>query len=141
MKYFTIRELCYSQTAEREGLVNRPSDYIMVNLERLTDNVLDPLREIWGKPILINSGYRCPRLNKLVGGVSSSKHIFGLAADIRAANKPDNIKLWNILSNPIYHDRLLFDKAIWEYGRDYPRWIHVDIQIVGKPLHRLIYNK
>lgn len=83
--YFTIEELCYSYTAEQKGIDNTPPDYIKDNLEDLI-NFLNPLREKWGSPIIINSGYRCPELNKLVGGVPTSAHLEGNAVDMHPQN-------------------------------------------------------
>ena len=60
MKYFTIEELCHSDTANARGIDNTPTEEVKANLEALIDNVLDPLREAYGKPIYLNSGYRCP---------------------------------------------------------------------------------
>ena len=68
MKYFTIAELCKSDTADRKGIDNRCKKEHVANLMALVDNVLDPLREAYGKPITINSGFRSPALNKAVGG-------------------------------------------------------------------------
>ena len=66
MKYFTIEELTRSATATTRGIDNTPTPEIKANLERLVDKVLDGLREIYGKPITVNSGYRCPELTKLL---------------------------------------------------------------------------
>ena len=69
-KYFSIEELCKSDTATEKGIDNTPSSEVVEKLNMLIDNVLDPLREAYGKPIYVNSGYRCPALNKAVGGVT-----------------------------------------------------------------------
>lgn len=83
MKWFTVKELCESVTARKLKIDNTPTPGIEQNLERLVANVLDPLREAWGGPIDVTSGYRCPVLNKAVGGVRNSQHLTGQAADIR----------------------------------------------------------
>ena len=77
MKYFSIDELTKSATAKRLNINNTPDINVTHNLEALVDNILDPLREAWGQPIIVTSGYRCTRLNKTVGGVSNSQHIKG----------------------------------------------------------------
>lgn len=82
MKYFTIEELCKSTTANRLKIDNRCDSGVAVSLAALVENVLDPLREWYGKPISVNSGYRCPALNKAVGGSATSQHMSGQAADI-----------------------------------------------------------
>lgn len=117
MKYFTIKELCKSNTAESKNIDNTPSDNIVTNLTRLVDNVLDPLREWYNKPIYINSGYRCKKLNKAVGGVSNSYHLKGMAADIDMGNKDDNQPLFDYIK-----DNLSFTELGWEGNG---RWIHV----------------
>lgn len=72
-KYFTIAELCNSDTADRRGIINRlPKEYLP-HVQELINHVLDPLREWYGKPIYVNSGYRCPELNKVVGGLFKDK--------------------------------------------------------------------
>ena len=84
--YFKIEELTYSATAQARHIENVPSAEAVRNLELLTENVLDPIREAWGGPIIVNSGYRCPELNKAVGGAQYSYHMKGMAADIRPKN-------------------------------------------------------
>ncbi len=97
MKYFTIEELTRSTTARLRGIDNTPSQQVINNLIALVDNVLDPLREAWGKPIHVNSGYRCRALNKAVGGVPASQHMRGEAADITAGGKEANRELYSLL--------------------------------------------
>ena len=86
MKHFKIEEFTYSITAQHLGIDNTPSGEAVKNLERLVSRVLDPLREAWGSPIIVTSGYRCPELNARVGGVKTSYHLRGMAADIRPNN-------------------------------------------------------
>ena len=85
MKYFTFRELLRSEIAIKNDVANMPFLYgeyrAYKNLERLVDNLLDPIRERFATPVIITSGYRCERLNKLVNGVEDSQHREGKAAD------------------------------------------------------------
>ena len=111
MKYFTIEELTRSATATTRGLDNTPTPEIKANLERLVDKVLDPLREKYGKPITVNSGYRCPELNKAVGGSKTSDHMNGFSVDITASCKKENAILFQIIK-----DNFDFDQLIWEKG-------------------------
>lgn len=121
MKYFTIKELTKSSTAEAKGIDNTPTPEVERNLTALVENVLSPLREIYGKPITVNSGYRCPELNKAVGGSATSDHVKGFAADITCSNKKENAILFDIIKNTF-----IFDQLIWEKGNDqYPDWVHV----------------
>lgn len=85
-RYFTLRELCSSPTATEKCIDNFPTFEVVNNLERLTDLILDPLREAWGGPIRVTSGYRCEALNKAVGGSKTSVHRFGDAADLQPVN-------------------------------------------------------
>ena len=85
-RFFTLEEFTYSITAQHLGIDNTPSKEAVKNLERLVSRVLDPLREAWGSPIIVTSGYRCEELNKRVGGVKTSYHLRGMAADIRPKN-------------------------------------------------------
>lgn len=96
MKYFTFTELERSETATRHAIDNRMPEAAKKNAAALVDNVLDPLREAWGKPIYVNSGYRNARLNKLVGGVATSNHLTGKAADITTGNSVDNRRLYQL---------------------------------------------
>lgn len=81
MKHFTIQELCKSTVAEERLIDNTPSDVITEQLTALVDNILDPLRDAYGSPIFVSSGYRSVQLNMVVGGVNSSQHRLGQAAD------------------------------------------------------------
>ena len=118
MKYFTIKELCKSSTAIQKGINNTPNSEIVNNLKQLVDFILDPLRERYGKPITVNSGYRCPALNKAVNGSKTSQHVEGLAADITAGSPKEN----KILFELIQKLNLPFDQLIDEKNFS---WIHV----------------
>lgn len=118
MKYFTIAELCKSDTAVRKNIDNSPTSEIINNLKQLVRYVLDPLREKYGKPIRVNGAYRCPELNKAVGGSKTSQHMTGQAADITVGNPDANKKLFNL----IIEMNLPFDQLIDEKNF---RWIHV----------------
>jgi len=116
MNHFSIAELCKSATAEKLGIKNVPCASEIDNLTALVENVLDPLREKYGKKIDINSGYRCLKLNKAIGGVQSSQHVKGMAADLDAGSKAENAKLFELL-------RVMdFDQLINESNFS---WVHV----------------
>ena len=117
-KYFTISELCKSDTANARGIDNTPTDDVKENLEALIENVLDPLREAYGKPIYINSGYRCPELNKAVGGVRTSEHQSGRAADIDTHDYEENKKLFKLIQELNLPFRQLIDESNLS-------WVHV----------------
>lgn len=118
MKYFTIKELCNSTIASQKGIDNTPNQDIINNLTLLIDRVLDPIREKWGKPIIINSGYRCDELNKAVGGAKTSQHRLGMAADITTGDKENNKKLFELIKSI----NIDFDQLIDESNFT---WIHI----------------
>ena len=120
MKFFTIQELINSDTAKKKGIKNIPSSEQEKNLIALVDNILDPLRLAYGKPIIITSGFRSNELNKAVGGSNTSQHSVGQAADIRTIEdtKSENKKLFDLI---IKLD-LPFDQLIDEHNFD---WVHV----------------
>lgn len=118
MRHFTIKELTQSATAQRLGIDNTPPSTAVKALRALVDNVLDPLREAWGGPIMVNSGYRCPELNKIVGGTPNSQHQRGEAADITVGSRSDNRRLLALIKRL----NLPVDQCIDEKGC---RWIHV----------------
>lgn len=96
MKYFTIHELTKSTTAKKLGINNTPSEEELHNIRTLIEVVLDPLRQAWGRPILVNSGYRCEALNKAVGGAKTSHHLKGMAADITTGTRYGNKQLFEL---------------------------------------------
>ena len=123
MKYFSIAELTASATASQRNIPNVPSDLSVRNLILLVDNILDPLREAYGKPIYVTSGYRSIALNKAVGGAASSQHMTGQAADITARSRKENFKLFLIIQKlKLPFDQLIFEKGSLKEG---PDWIHV----------------
>lgn len=120
MKYFTIQELTASQVAKRKGIDNTPTAQAKACLTALVANLLDPLRERWGSPLIVTSGYRCAKLNRAVGGAARSQHTKGQAADLRTMSdtRAANKRLFEF----IMWSGLPFDQLIDEY--DY-NWVHV----------------
>lgn len=120
MKYFTLKELTKSDSAKRSKINNTPTKQEEANLIALVENILDPLREAYGKPIIVTSGFRCERLNKLVNGSKTSQHRTGQAADIRTVEDTveENKKLFDLVQEL----NLPFDQLIDEYNYD---WVHV----------------
>ena len=123
MKHFTISEMLKSDTAIKQRLWNGAPKEAEENLRALVDEVLDPLREAYGKPIRVNSGYRCPKLNTLVGGTPNSQHMRGEAADIQpvVGNEADLPELARILIENGKFDQLIL----------YPTFIHVSYRKLG----------
>ena len=97
MKYFTLKEFSHSDTAVSLGIDNTIPEQCRANIETLVHCVLDPIREHWGLPIRVTSGYRCPELNDEVGGVEDSYHMDGCAADISAHDPERNVELMSLI--------------------------------------------
>ncbi len=126
MKYFTMDELTHSATAIRKGIDNTPDSKVKANLTALVANLLDPLREAYGKPIVVSSGYRCAKLNRAVGGVARSQHLSGQAADLQSAGKSrsEHKKLFDLARKL----NLPYDQLIDEH--DY-KWVHISFNPKG----------
>ncbi len=114
MRYFSINELSHSSTAKSRGIDNTPDAYAITNMTELVNKLLDPIREKWGRPITVNSGYRSPELNAAVGGVSTSQHLRGQAADINAGSRQSNEELFNLILELQKTNEITFDQLIDE---------------------------
>ncbi len=122
--HFTYTELIHSDVAERYGIVNVPEDvYVLGNLHLLAAG-LERCRKVLGKPMVITSGYRCPRLNKLVRGAGNSAHQFGLAADFYVPGKTGREVCLTLKD----HAEIKFDQLIQEGS-----WTHIAFPAEGKP--------
>ena len=132
MKHFTISEMLKSDTAVKHKLWNGAPQEAEENLRSLVEQVLDPLREAYGRPVHVNSGYRCPRLNRLVGGSPNSQHMRGEAADISpvVGNEADLPEL----------ARLLIDNGKFDQLIIYPTFIHVSWKRLGWNRKQLMEN-
>lgn len=143
MKYFSLAEMCRSDKARQYGIKNTPNQEQVDNLILLINNVLDPLREAYGKPINVSSGFRSVALNAKVGGVSNSQHLYGQAADIvvyvknangeNVVSKEENKKLF-ILAQEL---RLPFDQLIDEYNF---QWVHISFS-KSRCRRQIIYKR
>ena len=135
MKYFTIKELCSSHTAKKLGIDNTPSDEIKNNLTYLVESTLDPIREAFGAPIVVTSGYRSPELNKACGGSKTSHHTKGIAVDL---DTDDNAKLWDVIIN----SGLQWTQLINENPNEdnVPSWIHISVDTSNLKNETLIYK-
>lgn len=114
MKHFNVSEFFRSSAAADNGIDNEPSfdekAAIVRNINLLVDNVLDPVRDMVNAPIIITSGYRCPKVNKLVGGVNNSQHILGCAADfyIKGFTRSMMYEVFVNIYNTIDFDQLIY---------------------------------
>lgn len=123
-KNFTLAELTNSHTAKKFGIKNVPNDLELQNLRYLCENVLQPLRDHFGKPINITVGFRNKKLNKAVGGSATSFHQKGCAVDI----DNDNSEITNKEIFDFIRLNLPYTELIWEKGTNKnPAWVHVAI--------------
>ena len=121
MNYFTFEELIHSDTAQHQKINNIPEDWdVIESLSKLKD-LLNTIRAAYGKPITVNSGYRCPKLNQYVGGVANSQHLHGQAADITSQ---DNKQLWSVIIQLIDEHKIDVGQMIDE---SHLKWIHISI--------------
>jgi hypothetical protein len=118
----SLAEVTRSETAKRRGISNMPTAEHIENFKKLAINIFQPIREHFGKPIIISSGYRSAELNKAIGGSLSSQHSSGEAIDIDMDGTDiTNAQIFNYIK-----DNLNFDQMIWEFGTDAnPDWVHV----------------
>lgn len=123
LEFFTIEELCASETAKERGINNTPTSEVIYNLRNLIMFVLDPLRRKYGKPIHVNSGYRSPQLNKAVGGVKTSQHVKGQAVDITTYSRSGNKRLFDLIRQSGCFDELIDEQNL--------SWVHVSFNVNG----------
>ena len=124
MKFFSIAELTQSATAKRYDIDNTPSDEIKKNLTLFIEKVLDPIREDWGGPIIVSSGYRCPELNAKVGGAKTSGHQYGYCADLQVKGGMKKIReLANFIFKWMKDHNMKFDELLWEHSGGVT-WLH-----------------
>ena len=128
-KNLYLSEVIKSITAKRLGITNEPTVEHLVNLKELAENIFQPLRDYYGVPIYISSGYRSEALNKAIGGSKSSQHCKGQAIDIDrdGHSSPNNAEIFEYIKN-----NLDFDQLIWEFGSNTnPDWVHVSYNNYG----------
>jgi hypothetical protein len=136
-KHLSLAEVSRSETAKRRGINNTPSGEHLENFKMLAENVFEKIREHFGVPIHISSGYRSKELNKAIGGSATSQHCSGEAIDIDmdgSANGITNAQVFNFIK-----DNLQFDQLIWEFGSDTnPDWVHVSYESTGKQRNQIL---
>lgn len=118
-KYFTLGELCKSDKALELRIGNTPTDSdTIARINALMEECLDKVREMWGKPIGVNSGYRSPEVNRAVGGKPNSQHLRGEASDITTGTKENNRRLFDMIAK----SGIAFDQLIDENNY---KWLHI----------------
>lgn len=135
-KNLYLSEVTKSRTAKRLGISNKPTKEHLVNLQILAEKIFQPLRDYYGCPIYISSGYRSESLNKAIGGSKSSQHCKGQAIDIDrdGHSLPNNGQIFDYIKN-----NLEFDQLIWEFGSNTnPDWVHVSYNTNGSQRKQIL---
>lgn len=133
--YFTVAELFASDTAKKYGIDNTPNSIVISHLQQLI-NFLNPLREAWGSAIRVNSGYRCEKLNRFVGGSKTSSHLIGYGVDLIPVNgKMDAFKKFII----DYMKNKMFDQCIIEKSGK-TEWVHIGLYNLKGQQRKMIFN-
>lgn len=131
-KHFTLEELSHSDYADAHGIKNYPGQQAQQNLMMLCVLILEPLHMSLGQPIRINSGYRCKEVNIGVGGVATSHHLLGLAADIHFENETQLNAMVRALRNNKHLDLALIERS------KSSRWLHVQLPLTNsQPRHKI----
>jgi hypothetical protein len=137
-KNLSLSEVTRSETAKRRGISNMPTPEHIENFKKLAENVFQPIRDHFGVPIRISSGYRSKELNTAIGGSLSSQHCQGEAIDIDM----DGTSITNAQIFHFIKDNLNFDQMIWEFGTDKnPDWVHVSYESTGKQRKQILVAK
>ena len=140
MRYFTIEELCHSDTAIALGIDNKPNEEIKSHLVQLINELLDPLREAWGSAIKVTSGYRCARLNRALKGSSpTSAHLIGYAADLVPSNG-DITEFKKFTVKWLKENNIAFDQAICETNGKGVQWLHLGLFNLAMKQRKQILN-
>ena len=134
-KNLALAEVTRSETAKRKGISNMTTPEHLENFKKLAENVFQPIREHFGVPIHISSGYRSAALNKAVGGSASSQHCTGEAIDIDM----DGTSITNRQIFDFIKDNLTWDQLIFEFGtEENPDWVHVSYESTGKQRKQIL---
>ena len=134
-KNLSLAEVTRSETAKRKGISNMPTEAHIANFKLLAEKVFQPIREHFGVPIHISSGYRSTALNKAIGGAASSQHCSGEAIDIDM----DGTSITNKQIFDFIKDNLEFDQCIFEFGtEENPDWVHVSYESTGKQRKQIL---
>ena len=124
-QHFSLGELTKTKHVTPDG--NIPSRVVIENLRRLCENWLEELRRVWNEPIIINSGYRSPAVNKLAGGSNTSNHLTGCAVDIRCVGKEQMIRYAAILLDIADDTKQDFDELLLEQHGS-TCWLHFAVR-------------
>lgn len=118
-EHFTYAEMIRSNTASRRGIQNRPDRVQIERFVALLKNVMEPIRNHFGRPVIITSGFRCLELNRAIGSHDNSQHVRGEAIDFEVSD----VSLSDVYEWIITQSGLDYDQIIYEFGE--AGWIHV----------------
>jgi hypothetical protein len=145
-EHLSLAEVTKSDTAKRRGISNMPTEAHIANFKLLAENIFEPIRKHFEKPIFISSGYRSAELNKAIGGagktvngvyIPSSQHCSGEAIDIDMDGHAGGVT--NKMVFDFIKENLNFDQLIWEFGTDTnPDWVHVSYESTGKQRKQIL---
>lgn len=135
-KNFSLNELTYSSTANYHKVDNSLDRWELENLKKLCHDILQPIRDKYGKSIFINSGYRNPIVNRLVKGSTSSQHLKGEAADITVGSKEGNKKLFDLIVQMIEDGEIKVGQLLDE--KNYS-WLHISLPC--KKVNQILHLK
>ena len=130
-KHIALQEAIESQTALRLGIKNTPNEVELEAMKYVAENLFEPIREWYSKPIIVSSFYRCRELNKAVKGSLTSGHVLGNSIDISAGSKAENKKIFDFIKL----SGLDFDQVINEYNYT---WIHISLKKSGNRKQLLV---
>lgn len=122
--HFSLAEMTAS--GKHKNIPNTPSQPQIIALEALCDHVLEPVRQHFGKPVIVNSGFRSVELNKAVGGAASSQHLKGEAADIEIPGVR-NDDIWLFIEKNLAFDQLIAEQLSEFNGS--AGWVHVSFSL------------
>ena len=135
----SVTEFSASNTAKRKGIDNTPKGVHLEAAKELAENIFQPIREHFGKPIWLSSGYRSEALNKAIGGSKTSQHCKGEAMDIDMDGRggPTNTEIFHYI-----RENLPFDQLIWEFGtNEKPDWVHISYKKGGPQRGQILTAK
>ena len=138
--HLSLAEVTRSDSAKRKGISNQPTPEHIENFKKLAEKVFEPIRNHFGVPIHISSGYRSKALNEAIGGSLTSQHCSGEAIDIDMDGSTNGVSNADVFT--YIKDHLQFAQLIWEFGSSSnPDWVHVSYESTGRQRKQILKAK